>query len=415
MNIYEKIAFGKGINVLSLFGGIECGAVALQNLGIPINYYGSAEIDPYPSAIATANHPYIKHLGDVQNIKGSDLPQIDLMFCGSPCQDLSFAKSDGKGLDGEKSSLFYEFVRLLDEVKPTFFLFENVRMKQEYQKIIEDKLGVKLFLANSSLVSAQNRLRLYGTNIEQHGLPKDQKVVLKDILEDVPYEDIPNYLLNTWGSKKRAELVRSTEDEKARCLTATMWKGQVPSYVKTPIHLGDAENIKGFDIIKRVYSEDGKSPSLTTMQGGHREPKVAISGASIRGRHLVNGVRQDHKMSVKGLAKQQLEIRIDEKTNCLTTVQKDNVLVDIKNWLYRKLTPTECESLQTLPKDYTKWGVFRNDKKYDPTLHEHLQRKEMSKTRRFKAIGNGWTVKMIEHILGDLVIKAEEIKLKEVV
>ena len=151
------------------------------------------------------------------------------------------------------------------------------------------------------------------------------------------------------------------------------------------------------------------------MQGGHREPKVAISGASIRGRHLVNGVRQDHKMSVKGLAKQQLEIRIDEKTNCLTTVQKDNVLVDIKNWLYRKLTPTECESLQTLPKDYTKWGVFRNDKKYDPTLHEHLQRKEMSKTRRFKAIGNGWTVKMIEHILGDLVIKAEEIKLKEVV
>ena len=216
-------------------------------------------------------------------------------------------------------------------------------------------------------------------------MPKDKGIVLKDILEDLPFDEIPNYLNNTWCGRKRGDMVKSVDDPKASCLTASMYKGQIPTFVRkksdvgqSPMHVGDATNIKGFDSIKRIYHEDGKSPTLTTMQGGHREPKVAITGGAIRGRYRVNGVRQDHKHSVKGLTTQQLEIRLDEKTNCLTTVQKDNVAVDVDHWLYRKLTPLECERLQTMPDNYTN---------------------HVSNTQRYKMLGNGFTIDVICHLL----------------
>ena len=374
------------MQVLSLFDGASCTQLALRRLGIHVSSYYASEVDKHAIKVTQANFPNTVQVGDVRNVNTDTLPvHIDLVVAGSPCQDVSFA-GKGKGLiEGERSNLFFEFVRILEDFKPKYFLLENVRMKQEYQDIISEMLGVKPIAINSSLVSAQSRNRLYWTNIPMKEMPKDKGIVLKDILEDLPFDEIPNYLNNTWCGRKRGDMVKSVDDPKAACLTASMYKGQIPTFVRkksdvgqSPMHIGDATNIKGFDSIKRIYHEDGKSPTLTTMQGGHREPKVAITGGAIRGRYRVNGVRQDHKHSVKGLTTQQLEIRLDEKTNCLTTVQKDNVAVDVNHWLYRKLTPLECERLQTMPDNYTN---------------------HVSNTQRYKMLGNGFTIDVICHLL----------------
>jgi site-specific DNA-cytosine methylase len=286
-------------------------------------------------------------------------------------------------------------------------------MKKEFQAIITKDLGVEPIMINSSLLSAQNRVRLYWTNIPNVSQPNDLGIVLKDIIED-----------------------GVTDRTKSHCLDANYFKGgNLKSYFEKHrrqlifskdglCHVGDAD-LKGNDSIKRVYHPDGKSPTLTTMQGGHREPKIVVGGA-FRGRYYdENGKRTDHKESVKGKTTQQLEVREDGKTNTLTTVQKDNVLIiaeatkqgyaviedgdcfdatfpnsktrrgrsmkDKSNCLtatnfdymkfdwptYRKLTPKECERLQTVPDNYTE-GV--------------------SNTQRYKMLGNGWTVDVIKHI-----------------
>ena len=171
------------MNVLSLFDGMSCGQIALDQLGIKVDNYFAAEIDKWAIQVTKKNYPNTIHLGDVTQIKGEDLPQIDLLMGGSPCQGFSFA---GKQLnfDDPRSALFFEFVRLLKETKPKYFLLENVRMKQEYQDVISEHLGVKPIMINSSLVSAQNRVRLYWTNIPNITQPEDKGIVLKDILED---------------------------------------------------------------------------------------------------------------------------------------------------------------------------------------------------------------------------------------
>ena len=315
------------INVLSCYDGMSCGQIALNLEGIQVDKYHACEIDPYAIKITQKNYPNTIQLGDIKKVSGKDLPKIDLLMGGSPCQSFSRASTNPKGFDDDRGQLFFEFVRLLKELKPKYFLLENVRMKQEDQDIISMNLGIKPILINSALVSAQSRNRLYWTNIPNVTQPKDKGIVLKDILEDLPFpKDTPNYLNNTWGGKTRGERVKSINDAKANCLTANMWKGQIPTYVKTPIQVGVASNIRGYDAIKRVYSDEGKSPTLTTCGGGHREPKVA---------------------------------------------SKDEVY-------YRKITPRECERLQTVPQGYTE-GV--------------------SNTQRYKMLGNGWTVDVIRHIL----------------
>jgi len=352
------------MNVLSLFDGSACTKVALDRLRIPVTKYYASEVDKYAIKVAMANHPDIAQLGDVKNVgiafKEGD---IDLLVGGSPCQGFSFA---GKQLnfDDPRSKLFWEYVRILRKLKPKYFLLENVRMKQEYQDIISDALGVKPIAINSRLMSAQNRYRLYWTNIPNVTQPEDKGIVLADILEH-----------------------GFTDREKAHCLTATYYKGgDLKTYFEKHsrqlvfskdglCHVGDAD-IKGNDTIKRVYHPLGKSPTLTTMGGGHREPKI-LCGAW-RGRYTVNGIRQDHKHSVKGMTEQRLEVRTDGKTNSLTTVQKDNVAVDVSELQWRKLTPLECERLQTLPDNYTN---------------------HVSNTQRYKMLGNGFTVDVIAHIL----------------
>ena len=363
------------MNVLSLFDGMSCGQLALQRADIDVENYFACEIDKYAMQITQKNFPNTIQLGDVTTANHYFDKDVDLLMGGSPCQGFSFAGHQ-LNFDDPRSKLFFEFVKAKDAVKPKYFLLENVRMKKESQDVITKYLGVEPIAINSALMSAQNRNRLYWTNIPNVTQPHDKGIVLSDILEDLPFDEAPNYLKGTWCGRVRGDLVKSVDDAKANCLTASMYKGQIPTFVKSkkPIQVGVANDIKGFDIIKRVYSPQGKSPTLTTMQGGHRQPKVAI-GRIVNRRLDEHGIRKDNQLELPLTT--QLEVSNGAKSNCLTTVQKDNVVVG-EDFLYRKLTPLECERLQTLPDNYTE-GV--------------------SNTQRYKMIGNGWTVDVIAHIL----------------
>lgn len=175
-----------GINVLSLFDGISCGQIALERAGIKVNQYYASEIDKYAIKVTNANYPNTKQLGDVTKLNGTKLPKIDLIFGGSPCQGFSFS---GKQLnfDDPRSKLFFEFVRLLKECRPKYWMLENSRMKHEYQDVISQYLGVEPVKINSSLVSGQNRERLYWANFKITK-PTDEGIMLKDIIGE--YEGI---------------------------------------------------------------------------------------------------------------------------------------------------------------------------------------------------------------------------------
>ena len=366
----------KNMNVLSLFDGMSCGRIALDRLGIKVDNYYASEIDKYAMQVSAANYPDIIQVGDVTELDTSTLPNIDLVMGGSPCQGFSFA---GKQLafDDPRSALFFEFVRCVKELKPKYFLLENVRMKKEYLDIISEQMGVEPIMINSALVSAQNRVRYYWTNIPGIEQPEQRGIVLRDILETKKIDgltdkaiDYMNRSSDKWsGGKTRKDIYIKHESEKGMCLTANMHKG-VPYgviAVDKPIQVGTATDINGHDILKRVYSPDGKSPTVNACTGGNREPKV-LAGA-IRGRYKDDG-------SIE----QKLELRQGGKSNSLTTVQKDNVVT--KDEVYwRKLTPVECERLQTVPDNYTN---------------------HVSNTQRYKMLGNGWTIEVITHILNNL-------------
>jgi DNA (cytosine-5)-methyltransferase 3A len=167
---------------------MSCGQIALDKLGIPVNKYFAAEIDKYAIQVAKRNYPDMVHLGDVKNVETRGEYDKPELIGGSPCQGFSFA---GKQLnfDDPRSQLFFEYVRLLKALKPKYFLLENVKMKKESMDIITEYLGVEPVEINSNLVSAQNRKRLYWTNIPMDGLPKDKGILLKDILEPVEQID----------------------------------------------------------------------------------------------------------------------------------------------------------------------------------------------------------------------------------
>lgn len=218
------------MNVLSLFDGMSCGQIALTNLGFKIDNYFASEIDTDAIKIAKKNFPNIIHVGDVTKVNGNELPKIDLLIGGSPCQGFSFA---GKQLNfnDPRSALFFEFVRLLKETNPKYFLLENVRMKKEYEDVITSYLGVNPITINSALVSAQNRVRLYWTNIPNVTLPEDKGILLEDLFESNTDEKIytePYYKINdkklsylgyVGNAPKQATKVFSTKG-KSVCLTA---------------------------------------------------------------------------------------------------------------------------------------------------------------------------------------------------
>ena len=367
------------MNVLSLFDGCSGGQLALERAGIHVENYFACEIDKYAITVTQANFPNTFQWGDVTKIKVPTKGSIDLMMGGSPCQGFSFAGHQ-LNFDDPRSKLFFNFVDILKVVKPKYVLLENVRMAKKSQDVISKYMGFEPQALNSKYVSAQNRYRLYwfgkrvGDSYEQITIPPMicKGLSMQNILED-------GYATDEMTS----------QDGKSHCLTAryngAVWWNSIERKQRTMvlkenptmskdglIRVGTAD-LKGHDSIKRVYAQEGKAPTLTTMQGGHREPKVAV-GRIVNRRLDEHGTRKDNQLELPFT--RQLEVRADEKSNCLTTVQKDNVVVSKDMW--RKLTPLECERLQTLPDNYTN---------------------HVSNSQRYKMIGNGWTVDVIAHIL----------------
>ena len=379
------------MNVLSLFDGMSCGQLALERANVSVDNYFACEIDKYAMQIANKNFPNTIQLGDVSEVivpNIVDQEDIDLLMGGSPCQGFSFA-GEQLAFDDPRSKLFFEFIRIMNELKPKYVLLENVRMKKQFEDVITEHMGFPPQLINSSKVSAQNRWRNYWFGVRMNGkyyaieIPpmEDKGLVLKDILQTD--HDEPPVPINERNARHH-----KNPSQKALCTTATMYKGagnNGMTLVDRLMPVGEAEEYAHYNYraTKEVYHMDGKAPTLLTMQGGNREPKVATyspKGGRIVNRRLdANGVRKDYQMDLP--LEPQVEVRSDDKTNCLTTVQKDNVVVEGMTW--RKLTPVECERLQTLPDNYTE-GV--------------------SKTQRYKMIGNGWTVDVIAHILGEVLL-----------
>ena len=610
------------MKVLSLFDGMSCGQIALSKLGVKVDKYYASEIDKYAIQITQKNFPDTVQLGDICEIDAKDFKDVDLILAGSPCQGFSFA---GKQLafDDPRSSLFFEFVRLLKEIRPKYFLLENVRMKKEFLEVITEQVSacytaddvapeykdifgsVKLepHFINSSLLSAQSRQRYYWTNIPNIQQPEDKGIVLRDVLEYEPQDPTlmsDNFVarqiknekdgcLITEGKEKASNL--SAEEyvkngrqgdylacdddgkpiadmvgqngkklikenlDKAMTITARDYKGfsgrgSTGVRVDSPKRIGTADNIKGHDILKRVYSEDGKSPTITAHAAQGSVPKIETkpkkvgniypsggqngnvyseegksptlsSGEGIKGRGVGsnNAPKIETKPKQVGVAvdikghdilkrvyspegksptinahsggntepkvvtggamrarsknkdgkhvewketkpQQMLELRKDEKSNSISTVSKDSLVVqsyrevrtdeakkarkearqktgkdhtpfrskkleprddgkvgtvtpslnkdheismireksktvrsggrgsyDRHEWdsvdemHWRKLTPLECERLQTVPDGYTE-GV--------------------SNTQRYRMLGNGWTVDVIAHILTNM-------------
>ena len=221
------------MNVLSLFDGMSGGQLALQKAGLKVDKYYSCEIDEYAQSVTRYNFPNTIFLGDVTKVDFSKLKDIDVVIAGSPCQDLSFAKGNGKGLEGSRSSLFYKFVEAIEVCKPEYFLLENVKMKQEWKDVISDLLGVQPIFINSADFSAQNRQRLYWTNIPVYAwTPCNDK--LQDILENG--EAVKNksqtilttiYKENVKSMLKRNKmgLMSFVDREKSHCLDANYFKG----------------------------------------------------------------------------------------------------------------------------------------------------------------------------------------------
>lgn len=451
------------MNVLSLFDGMSCGQQALNRANIKIDKYFASEIDKHAIEVTMANYPETIQLGSVVHVNGHDLPKIDLLIGGSPCQSFSFAgkrkgmttkdekeiltlnhylelKNDEFQFEGQ-SYLFWEYMRLLTEIRVknpnVFFLLENVMMAENWEKILTHAIGVHPIEINSSLVSAQNRRRLYWTNIgmKPSGLfgdlesiikqPKNKNVLLKHVLETDVHEKyylsekMLDYFKNRAANFNNGKINIREENKKASCLTSSMacsdisdnfiicHSGQKRSENRPSIQKN--KNAGGTGPLLRT---DGKTYCLDhTSLANYIEIKETKCFAS-RGRENGNGINE-----------QKFEQRKDEKTNTLTSVQKDNLLIETNEILsmdyrtdegyrirkngksatlrrinndtndastnplvsinkrIRRLTPIECERLQTVSDNYTK---------------------HVSDTQRYRMLGNGWTVDVIVHIFNYL-------------
>ena len=501
------------MNVLSLFDGMSCGQIALKKLGIKVDKYYASEIDKYAIEVTQANFPNTIQLGDVTKLDTSQLPHIDLIMGGSPCQGFSRANNNALAFDDPRSALFFEFVRCVNELKPKYFLLENVNMKKEWLDTITQYIGVDGIKINSSLVSAQNRVRWYWTNIPNIQQPEEKGIVLKDILENTStveekkyYKppkvgmnieqvkvrkhkvDIPNlqhllrvyknnakktnkqiaeetnlpitkvehwfrtdssfaipsddvwlklkkvldittdvfdkqimefeYRDGVYESKQRVysdqgksptltatnkeQMIETTtsdngitnikkgtsgkswffeqqtyskDSKKTRSLKAGGGSGNIPKVIETKPKLVGRDNTKGHDILKRIYSEDGKSPTITAHAGKGTVPKVEIKPKQV-------GIAED----IKGFDAIKRVYSPQGKAPTLTTCGGGHrePKVAQADFVWRKLSPLECMRLQTVPDDYLM---------------------PVSNTRKYMLLGNGWTVDVICHILKNMDYK----------
>ena len=276
------------MNVLSLFDGISCGQIALNRANISYDNYYASEIKPHAIKCTLDNYPNTIQLGDILNLKGSDLPKIDLFIGGSPCKGISRLNKNQEGLEHSESRLFWEYIRLLDEVKPKYYLLENTHGNKEATNTITETLGIKPISINSKLVSAQNRPRYYWTNIPDIKQPLDKGITTNDIFD---------------------------------------YSGVLADECR----------------VKWLNSESGK-------------------------KSIKNGYTK---------------VNPYPKSGCLTALghKKWNENYLYRDGVYRYLSQTEIEKLQTLPVGYTK--ILSYDEAYD-------------------CIGNGWTVDVIAHILKNI-------------
>lgn len=212
------------MKVLSLFDGMSCGRIALERAGIPVTEYYAAEVDPYAMTVTNKNYPNTVQLGDITLWKSWNIPTPDIILAGSPCQGFSVAnsnKENGDGFNHVKSKLYYSFMDILNHYSPKYFLLENVSMKPGDRDIISKAVGVSPILLNSALVSAQNRKRLYWTNIPYLFPPTDKGILLKDIVELGTGKPINPVTM----TRKRA--IKNIRDlnSKSNCLLASIYKG----------------------------------------------------------------------------------------------------------------------------------------------------------------------------------------------
>ena len=394
------------LKIISLCDGMSCGALALepwldqQGLTWDDIEYHAFEIDKYADAVSRYNYPLMYRHGDARNYKKFIGDDIFLLMGGFPCQPYSFSGKGG-ATDDERdlSNLIFEALR---ELKPKYFLFENVPMKKEQEQRITKGINNNIqvyplhsywidpIVINSQDFSAHHRKRLYWTNIKIDQWV-DKGIVLNDILEDGFSDRDKSYCVDA-NYFKGGSMKMYYEKARRQLVFDTVHK-------RGCRQVGVAD-IKGYDIIKRVYDPEYKAPALTTMQGGWRQPKVAVGSIINRKINPETGKRDDYNPDIQ--AKPRIELRADQKSGSLTTVQKDNIVVYQEEMFWRNLTPLECERLQTVPDGYTEMGIFANDKDYDPVLHEHFQRKTISNSQRYKMLGNGWTVAVISHLMKNM-------------
>lgn len=474
-----------GLRVLSLFDGMSCGQLALQKAGIKVKQYYASEIDKYAIQVTMANFPDTIQLGDVTKVFAKDLPKIDLIIGGSPCQGFSFA---GKGLNFEdpRSKLFFEFVRLVNECKPKWFFLENVRMKKEHELVISQYLKVAPIEINSALLSAQNRQRLYWTNINQvpWGLfgdmitdipqPKDKGILLKDVLEsDVPdkyflSDKMLNYLNTRKANYNNGKINYKTENDVASCINASSGSIDISENIIIDTNRKSrcftaGGNSGGLHSQMDLIVHNTMPRSSTTGKGGsgplsRKDGKTyCLDTGNTNAVEIVGCIKFGRTDEAKEIRKESMKNGKDytpfqakeitgidyEKMNTLTTVgSKDNLVIQLnpstesngcqpyqQNRIYdtdgispalmaqmscgthaildkspclhgfehgtngqfnrqlgtggmiRRLTPTECERLQTVPDGYTNF---------------------VSDTQRYRMLGNGWTVDVIAHIFSFL-------------
>lgn len=356
------------MNVLSLFDGMSCGRIALSRANIEVGTYYASEIDKWATIVSENNYPDIIRLGDVTKWEdwGIDWSSIDLVLAGFPCQSWSMA---GKQLGDkdERGMLFWVTLDIISKVlehNPNAkYLLENVKMKREFEEYIthhtEQALGeVHKTLINSSLVSAQNRQRYYWTNFPV-SQPKDKGITWGDVREhgvnEFYYTEKGLQWLARHSQRKNKTLTVWADDEIAQMVEASHYKG---------------------------YSSQ-------RFFGVCDLPSDQSVVASMRGRRINPDTlsRDDYNQSIK--PEQYVEFRYDEKSNCLSTVNKDNIVVPftlpnripVDMFFFRYVTPLECERLQTVPDGFTA---------------------HVSNTQRYKMLGNGWTADVIAHIFREM-------------
>jgi len=394
------------MNVLSLFDGISCGQVALQRAGIQYSKYYASEIDKYAIQVTQKNHPNTIQMGDINNWREWDIDwsEIGILLAGFPCQAWSLAGKQRGDNDprGELVHVLIDLFKHIKQINPNLiFLFENVKMKREFLDYIDRLFGCKHIMIDSALVSAQNRKRVYWTNIKGIELPQDKGILLKHIIHENTNQDMAplsekeiQYMKRgneKWQQAGKCRLDRYLQykENKSFTVTANIYKGvpyncffqDLAEYIvpfdKTlkildkEVQEGKVGYFRKDSQANRVYYIHNKAVTLCGDSGG---------GAAKMGQYLFGCITPDR------VDKRQNWPRFNHGTKFYTLTAQDKHGILIEGYI-RKLTPIECERLQTLPDDYTK-GI--------------------SKTQRYKCLGNGWTVDVISHILNCINNKPKE-------